>query len=200
MAPQLLMPDLADSDLDVANSALHLIGAEALTAFSDDSPEGKIATSIFEDTINSALSGHRWRFASKQRALTKSSVDPASRWDSAYSLPNDCVIVSAATINDARIKYDIYQRKIYCDATSTDTLVIDYIFRPDVVDWPAPFKMAVTYSLASIFALSLARDARLSDVMGQQSLVHFARARHIDSQQQTTRKLTTTGYISQRRT
>lgn len=194
------MPDIADSDLDLANSALHLIGAEALIAFTDDSPEGKIATSIFEDTISSALSGHRWRFASKQRTLTASSVDPTSRWDSAYALPSDCLIVSAVTINDIRIEYDIYQRKIFCNATASDAVVVDYIFRPDVVDWPAPFKMGTIYQLASIFALSLARDGALSRLMAEQSNMLYARARHIDSQQQTTRKLTTGRFIAQRRT
>jgi len=53
--------------------------------------------------------------------------------------------------------------------------------------------------LARVFAFSLARDAQLANLMAQQAQAAMMKARTIDSQQQTTRKLNTSRFIAQRR-
>jgi hypothetical protein len=59
--------------------------------------------------------------------------------------------------------------------------------------------MAVEYELAAVFAVALARDAGLSSLMEQKGQMAMIKARNLDAQQQTTRKLLTTRFVSQRR-
>jgi len=193
------MPDVADSALEVTNNALYLMGDQAITSFTDGSAQAEVANALYEDVVNTALSNHRWRFASKQRVLTRMSVEPEGKWDVAYRMPGDLVHVISVTVNDYPIKYDIYGDKVYCNASEADSVVMDYIYRPDESAWPSTFKMAVKYSLASEFAIALARDNQLASLMAQKSNFNMAQARRIDSQQQTTRKLHTSRFIAERR-
>lgn len=193
------MPDVADSALTVVNNALYLMGDTAITSFDDGSAQAEVANAIYEDTVRMALSSHRWRFASKQRELSRVSVAPTSRWDAAYKLPGDVVNVTTITVSDLPIKYDIYGDQAYCNASENDTVVIDYIGRPDESSWPSSFKMGVKYMLATSFAISLARDNGLAQLMKRESVSFMAAARQIDSQQQTTRKLHTSRFIAERR-
>ena len=62
------------------------------------------------------------------------------------------------------------------------------------------FTIAVEYELASVFAVSLARDQSLAQLMTQQAATSMMRARNLDAQQQTTRKLSTSRFITNRRT
>jgi len=50
-----------------------------------------------------------------------------------------------------------------------------------------------------MLAVSVARDAQLASMMEQKGELQMSRARRLDSQQQTTRKLNTSRFIAQRR-
>ena len=50
-----------------------------------------------------------------------------------------------------------------------------------------------------VFATSVARDASLAALMEKQATRAMAKARSLDSQQQTTRKLVTSRFITNRR-
>lgn len=194
--------------LNICARALVLIGADQISSFDDVTVEGTVSTAMYEDMVRSTLASHRWRFATKQVALVANGTDPVSRFDSAYTLPSDALSVSAVTINDCPIEYDIYTNYIdavsddtiiACDATANDTVVIDYIVRRDEASWPAYFTTAMTYVMAHVFSLSIARDGQMAQVMEGRASVLLAKARSLDSQQQTTRKLRTSRFISQRR-
>ena len=88
---------------------------------------------------------------------------------------------------------------IYADTNEADTVVVDYTFRANEVDWASYFSLAVEYALAVPLSFSLARDASLGNLMQQQATALMAKARSIDSQQQTTRKLVTSRFITNRR-
>ena len=77
-------------------------------------------------------------------------------------------------------------------------MVADYSFRADETTWPSYFTLAVEYSIAIIFATSIARDSSLAQLMQQQAERSMAKARNLDAQQQTTKKLTTSRFITSR--
>ena len=52
--------------------------------------------------------------------------------------------------------------------------------------------------MASVFAGSVARNETLVQIMDQKAGVAMAKARSLDSQQNTTRKLTTSRFITER--
>jgi len=189
----------ASTDVEVASGALVMIGASPITSFTEDTTESLVAANIYEDVARDALTASRWRFATNQAELNRLTAEPTARWTAAYQKPDGIIQLHAVTINDVPIAYDTYGDKIYCDASTNDTVVADYTYRADEADWPSYFILAMQMELASIFAISVARDSALSRLYDDKFERFLARAKSRDSQQQTNRKLTTNRFIAQRR-
>ena len=190
---------VANSAIDIASRALVLIGAEPITSFDSSSTEALVATNMYEDTVRAMLSTARWRFATEQAVLNQLSDVPTGRFDIAHQLPSNLLVLHGVTINDRLIEFTVYGDKVFSDSTTSDSLVADFTFRADEVDFPSYFSLALQYSLASIFATSIARDDGLMQIMETKANQLMATARNIDAQQQTTRKLSTSRFISNRR-
>ena len=189
----------ANSAIDIASRALVLIGAEPITSFDDSSTEGLVATNMYEDTVRAMLSTARWRFATEQSTLAQLSDAPTGRFDIAHQLPSDLLVLHGITVNDNLIDFTVYGDKVFSNSTSSDSLIADFTFRADEVDFPSYFSLALQYSLASIFATSIARDDGLMQIMETKANLLMAKARNIDAQQQTTRRLATSRFITNRR-
>jgi len=189
----------ANSAIDIASRALVLIGAEPITSFDSSSTEALVATNMYEDTVRAMLSTARWRFATDQAVLVELSDTPTGRFDIAHQLPSNLLVLHGITVNDNLVEFTVYGDKVFSNTTSSDTLIADFTFRADEVDFPSYFSLALQYSLASIFATSIARDDRLMQLMETKANQLMAKARNIDAQQQTTRKLVTSRFISNRR-
>ena len=108
-------------------------------------------------------------------------------------------MVHAVTANDNLIEYQIYGNKVFANTSDADVIIADYSFRAEEEDWPSYFTIAVEYALSTLFATSIARDATLASLMQSQAKDSMAKARSLDSQQQTSRKLTTSRFIAERR-
>ena len=189
----------ANSAIDIASRALVLIGAEPITSFDSSSTEALVATNMYEDTVRAMLSTARWRFATDQATLVELSDAPTGRFDIAHQLPSNLLVLHGITVNDNLVEFTVYGDKVFSNTTSSDTLIADFTFRADEVDFPSYFALALQYSLASIFATSIARDDGLMQIMETKANQLMAKARNIDAQQQTTRKLVTSRFISNRR-
>jgi hypothetical protein len=190
---------VANSAIDIASRALVLIGAEPITSFDSSSTEALVASNMYEDTVRAMLSTARWRFATEQSILNQLSDVPTGRFDIAHQLPSNLLVLHGVTINDRLIEFTVYGDKVFSDSTTADTLVADFTFRAEEVNFPSYFSLALQYSLASIFATSIARDDRLMQLMETKANQLMAKARNIDAQQQTTRKLSTSRFITNRR-
>lgn len=188
----------ANSAIDICSRALILIGAEPITSFDDDTSEALIAGNMYEDIARSNLVSTRWRFATNQAVLNRLSDAPTGRYNAAYQLPQN-LFVHAVTVNDLPIDYNIYGNKVFCNASANEVLVADYTYRADEGDWPSYFSVCVQYAMAVVFATALVRDQSLSQMMSVQYNNLMAKARSVDSQQQTTRKLATSRFITNRR-
>ena len=107
-------------------------------------------------------------------------------------------MLNAVTVNDNPINYTVYGDKIFSDSSENDTVIADFIFRANEVDWPSYFSIAVEYAMAGIFASAIARDSGLTQLMEIKANQLMAKARNNDAQQQTTRKLITSRFITER--
>ena len=189
----------SDTAIDICNRGLIFIGAEPITSFDDGTTEARVAANIYEDVVQTSLTNARWRFATNQEALNRLTDAPTARFDLAYQQPNDTLIIHAITVNDNPIEYQIYGDMIYADTTTTDTVVADYTFRQTEEFFPSYFVMAVAYGLAQVFATSIARDGSLTQTMATLADAAMRKARSVDSQQQTSRKLITGRFVQYRR-
>ena len=94
---------------------------------------------------------------------------------------------------------DIYGDKVFSNSTSSDALIADYTFRALETDFPSYFTLALEFSLGAAFALSIARDESLASILETKAANLLQQAKTLDSQQQTTRKLVTSRFITERR-
>lgn len=180
---------MAITDIDICARALILIGASPITSFDDGTTEATVAANLYEDTVRDMLSRHRWRFASGQAQLSRLVDAPSAKWDAAYQLPSDLILLHGVTISDDQVAYDRYQDKVYCNATAEDVVFADYTFQANEDLWPPHFVTAVQYQLASIFAYSVAAQEGLSDLFEKRAMRQLMICRTLDSQSQTTRRL-----------
>lgn len=189
----------ANSSIDIASRALVLIGAEPITSFDSSSTEALVATNMYEDTVRATLAASRWRFATEQAELNQLSDTPTGRFDIAHQLPSNLLVLHGVTINDRLIDYTVYGDKVFSDSTTTDTLIADYTYRATEDNFPSYFSLALEYALASIFSTSIARDEGLMQVIEAKAQQLMAKARNLDAQQQTTRRLSTSRFVTNRR-
>ena len=189
----------ANSPIDICSRALILIGAEPITSFEDGNTEALVAVNMYEDIARASLVNTRWRFATNQAVLNRLSDAPTGRYEKAYQLPSNMLMLHAVTVQDMPIEYQTYGNKVYSDTSNNDTLVADYTFRAEENTWPSYFTIAVVYSLSIVFATSIARNSNLAGIMADQAQITMAKARNLDGQQQTSRKLVTSRFITERR-
>lgn len=189
----------ADSPIDICARALILIGADPITSFNDGTTEALVSVNMYEDVARAALVNSRWRFSTNQAVLNLLTAAPTGRYDRAYQLPNDLLMLHAVTVQDLPIEYQIYGSKVFADTDPNDEVIADYTYRAEEEDWPSYFTLAVEYALAVVFATSIARDSNLASLMKTQANEAMAKARSLDSQQQTARKLVTSRFIAERR-
>ena len=189
----------SDSALDIASRALVLIGAEPITSFESSSTEALVASNMYEDVVRSSLCIARWRFATEQSVLNQLTETPTGRFAIAHQLPSDLLMLHTVTVNDNRLGYTVYGDKVFSDSSTNDILVADYTYRATETDFPSYFSLAVQYSLAGVFATAIARDDSLALLMDGKADRLMAKARNLDSQQQTTRSLSTTRFTTNRR-
>jgi|TARA_R110000744_G_scaffold250863_1_gene366915 hypothetical protein len=193
------MPEVANTPIKICSRASLLIGGEAIQSFDDGTAESSLCNAMYEDMARSALTNSRWRFATDQAVLNRLADAPTGRWLAAYQIPSDSIMLSAVTVNDYPIKYDTYGSKVFCDSSSSDIVIADYVYRTNEVDWPPYFITAVEYMMAGVLAVSIARDNQLAQLMEQKANYQMIQARRLHSQTQTARKLDTSRFISERR-
>jgi len=193
------MPTVANTPIKICSRASLLIGGDVIQSFSDGTAEASVCDAMYEDVARSALTNSRWRFATDQSVLNRLAEEPTGRWTAAYQLPSELIMLSAVTINEVPIKYDVYGSKVYCNESETSELIADYVFRADESTWPPYFVTAVEYMMAAVLSVSVARDSQLASLMEQKADLQMRQARRLHSQQQTTRKLNTSRFIAERR-
>ena len=192
---------MATTKVDICSTALVMIGANAITSFSDDSTEANVCNVVYEDILKSSLTRHRWRFATEQKQLSLLTATPTGRYSYAYQLPTSPELLQliTLTVNDFVIPYERYGDKVFLDNYgSSNSVICDYIFKQDESEFPPHFILALEYSLAGLFAGSIARDSgmirQFSDMAERQYLI----AKNIDSAERTTKVLDQSRYINLR--
>ena len=169
----------ANTKLKIVSRANILIGGDPIPALDSSTAEAIVGETMYEEIVTSG-------------------AEPLARWGREYEIPGACLMIHAITVSDNPIKYDVYNEYVYCNAQSSDTVIMDYTFRPDEAKWPPYFTLAVEFLLAGVMAVSIARDSQLASMMEQKSQQQLYKARRFDSQQQTTRKLNTSEFLTQR--
>jgi len=179
----------AVNDIEIAQKACAFVGISPITSFTQNTTEAIVLNGVYDEIVESELAGYPWRFAMAQRELDRLEATPTAEWTAGYQIPSDILLVRNVRENGEIIKYDRYDDNIYCDAATTSTVVLDGIYKAAESDWPAYFRLAVEYRLASALASGVTMKADLAAMYDEKAEIQLKKARNVDSGAQTSRKL-----------
>lgn len=190
----------ADTNIAVASNALQLIGSNPISSFADADSGAVVANNIFDDIAESLISSYPWTFAKKQSdALNLLAAVPETKWTAAYQLPSDLLSLRTIMVNGSPIDYEVFGDQVYCDAAAIDSVFAIYTHYADVSVWPPSFRLYMVYTLASLFAMSVAMKPDISAGFNDMAEMQGRKARTLDAQSQTSEKVRTNRFITNRR-
>ena len=108
---------MAQSVIDICNSALQRVGATTILSLSDNSPEARACSVAYDSNRRDELRKHRWNFATQRAVLAPDSTAPAFDFDYAFTLPSDCLRVIRPNTYD--LDWVVEGRKILTNDSDT---------------------------------------------------------------------------------
>ncbi len=154
--------------VSIANQALGWLGANLITAFTDDTNEAKLISANYADLRDTVLEERAWTFASRRALLQPSITKPAYGWTNQFLLPGDILRVLEARNdkmgegpNDLR-----WAREGRFILTDSDTLNVRYLVRLDDPSQYSPsFSQALAARLAADLAIPLTESRSMQQSM-----------------------------------
>ena len=179
---------MALSNIGLCARALVRLGAAPITSFDDDTAESEIAGILYDSVRDALLSAHPWSFATGQMNLTKLVTPPAADYAHAYQLPNDFLrAISLGSGGRGRgRRYRIARDQLHCN---DEAVTLTYIFRPNEEEFPAWFDAALIARLAAELCIPVTENTSRAEPLYKLAENEFARARQIDSQQDSPNRL-----------
>lgn len=151
---------MAQSVVDICNSALQRVGATTILSISDNSPEARACSVAYDSNRRDELRKFKWNFAIKREVLAPDATAPAFDFTYAFSLPSDCLRVLRPATTD--LDWQVEGRKILTN--DSNTLKLRYI--SDVTD-ATVFDPSFYNVVAAALSLDLVERLTQSNVKKQ---------------------------------
>lgn len=170
------------TDLSICQSALLLVGDEAIESFTDSSRAARICSKLYTVTKQKRLQSHNWNFSLAFQELAKIELTDGTPeeefgYDYAYQLPPD--YLRFISKNEPSNDYQIVGDKLY---TSDDDVQILYQYDVSESEFPAYFTRVLELDMASLLAGALIQDESLMQIMAAMRTEELISAKNIDSQ------------------
>lgn len=144
-----------DTSLSICSDALLMLGANALSSFSEGTTAATVADRLYDDIRTTVLTAYPWAWTLKKVQLAQVVTAPINEWTYAYQLPTDriaaprAVFYSASTRVPVTSDFEIFGDKLY---TNYPTVYIDYQYDPGEAAYPKYAVQLLKYYLAWHFA------------------------------------------------
>jgi hypothetical protein len=188
---------MALTALELCSRALLRLGAQAIASLEEGTAEAEIAAGLYEGTRDALLSAHPWSFATAQSTLPRLQAVPSADFRCAFQLPAGFLrALSAGGPGVGRgLAYRILEDRLHADA---EQVTLTYLFRPDESAFPAFFAAALVARLSAEFCIPLTENTSRAQLLAAQAEAEGRAARRADSQQATTRALSSFPLIAAR--
>ncbi len=172
------------SAVDIANSALNLLGASTISAFTDDSKNARLINQRYEPVRNRVFRSHAWNCLHKRVQLAQNSTAPVVEYSYAYALPSDCLRVlkihngTTDSIASA-LDYKLEGRNIVSDE---GTIYLIYIaLDTDPNNYDVYLQESIAAMLAADIAYAITNNATLAKNYLTNADERLREARFIDA-------------------
>lgn len=165
-----------NTKIDLISKALVVLGEKPLQSLGDDRYGATVGGSLFEMIYENELQSNPWRFACTKKQLARLTSAPLNQWENAFQLPPDMLLPLYVY---PRTPYEIYGDHLYTDS---DTVELDFMFKPEVSKVPAYFSALLVYALARDMADPITASKDAVKLLTNRYILQRNRALYADAQ------------------
>jgi len=185
---------MAQSIIEICNSALTKIGSESILSLSDGSKTATTCKERYEACKKYVLRRHPWNCAIKRSILSPLVGTPAFGFTYSFQLPVDCLRV--LSVNDSQDDFTIEGRNILIDS---DAIELKYIW--DVND-PKLFDSTLDEAIATYLAWDISykitQSNTLRESLRQDFTLALKKAKTPDAQESFPQEIEANFYLDSR--
>ena len=179
---------MTDTAISLCSVAMMRLGANAIASFEEGTVESDIASALYPQARDFLLGAYPWSFATAQRRLPQLSVEPVSDFKYAFQKPADFLRAlslgrahpgSGGTPSSRGLEYRIRGDEIHANSKH---VLLNYIFRPEIAQFPPYFVKALGDLLSAEFCLPIIENTSRSELLHRLSETSFQIARLTDAQ------------------
>lgn len=170
---------MADSDVEIFNQALLLLGDSTISSFTEGGVKATMASVFYKSSRDAVLRLHPWNFAVKRLQLSPDTATPVYGYSNAFTLPPECLRLMEI---DGVTAWKVEGRKILCDASG---ISIKYIFRnEDVTQYDSLFADILSAYIAFKISYPLTKSNETKKAMFDTFKALLPLAKNIDAQEE----------------
>lgn len=170
------------SPVSICNLALTVLGADRITAMSDNSENARRLTAIYDYCLEDVLRSHPWNFAIVRQQLARLSTTPVFGYDYEFQLPGDCLRV--VEVNDGTnliTDFKIEGRKLL---SSNDSVLVKFIAKiSDPNQFTSQFIFVFSSRLASEIAYAVTNNKATAELITNIYAARLQQAKETDAQE-----------------
>lgn len=195
---------MAQTAVDICNSALLRNGAASIMSLDDNSPEARACVVCYDSNRRAELRKYVWRFSVRRVQLAPDTATPPFGFNYQFTLPEDCLRVLPN--GDAQSDWSVEGRKVltnYPDSvtasdgsTASNVLNLTYIADvEDVTQFDSAFYDVMALSMASDLCEKLTQNAQKKAVIDREYASAVAEARRTNAFETIPRTAADTGWF-----
>lgn len=157
---------MALSKVQIISNALSLMGKKIIVELGQDDLSDA-AEQAFDMLVPAEFETGFWRFATTQAQLSQINAQPITdRFRYIYKLPAN--YLKMVCLIPQNWDFEIYENKqLYCGLNNP--LYIEYIFMPEITNFPFSFCKFISYLIADYLSLSNAQSVQYQGVFAQKA-------------------------------
>jgi hypothetical protein len=153
--------------IEVINTALYRVGAEAIQAVTDANDRARVCNSLYGQVRDATMRGHPWNCLKARASIAADATAPAFGYTYRYPLPTDPYCLRVLKTGNKKDLYKLEGRYILTDEAAPLSLL--YVGRiTDVAQWDAELENAIALRLAAEICVPLRGEqakGRASDLL-----------------------------------
>lgn len=182
------------SEVQICNRALIRLGADTITAITENSKEGRLCNTVYDLVRKDLLRGHPWNFSIKRVILASSTTTPDFEYDYKYQIPSDCLRVLDVYLPSSEFKIE----GSYI-LTNDNTLSLIYI--SDVTDttkFDSVFTSVLSLRVAIELCYNITGNSTMIESLKDEAAKLIREARLWDGQEGSAPQFTVYGWLDDR--
>lgn len=170
------------SQVEICNLAMTVLGADRITALTDNTENARRLTAIYDSCLEDVLRAHPWNFTITRLKLSLLGSTPAFGYSYEFQLPSDCLrVVEVSDGNNVLTDFKIEGRKLLLDYTDVYIKYIANVTDPN--QYTSQFIFVLSSRLAAELAYAITNNKSTAELITQMYLDRLQKCKATDAQE-----------------